>query len=151
MVAAGGCTGWPGSVGGSLFDGQVGVEVRVGALGVGVAEPESDDGNIDPSGQEIHRRGVPEGVHRDVFIGEVWVCDSCRTEMFGEAVFECVAGEVLSIWAAEHGGSGQGGPFREVGLHYVHGRWCQRGGALAAAFAGAGSVRANTEMDITER
>ena len=53
MVAAGGCTGWPGSVDGSLFDRQVGVEVRVGAMGVGVAEPESDDGNIDPSGHGV--------------------------------------------------------------------------------------------------
>ena len=41
----------------SVFEFEIGVEVGLCGLGVGVAEPESDAGGIDPGLQEAHRAG----------------------------------------------------------------------------------------------
>ena len=41
----------------SVFEFEIGVEVGLCGLGVGVAEPERDAGGIDPGLQEAHRAG----------------------------------------------------------------------------------------------
>src|SRR5579875_647708 len=51
-----GChVGRPSAVEGCLLDGHVGVEVSVGAVGVGVPEPQRDDRDVDASGEQVHR------------------------------------------------------------------------------------------------
>ena len=96
MVVAGGYVGWACALDGGLFDRHVGVEVGVGAVRVGVSEPECDDGDVDPGGEEVHCRGVSQGVHRDVLAGEAGTSGSRGVEVLREAVLERIAGESLS-------------------------------------------------------
>ena len=58
-----------GEVEGSLLDGHVGVEVGVGGANVGVAEPERDDGGVDPGLQQGHGAAVAEHVGVSVLAG----------------------------------------------------------------------------------
>ena len=79
-----------------MLDGHVGVEVGVGAVGVGVAEPQRDDGDVDPSGEQVHRCGVSQCVHRDVLAGQAWADGGCGRDVGGKAMLEGIAGQGLS-------------------------------------------------------
>ena len=64
---------------GAAFEFQVGVQVGLCGLDRRVAEPERDARGIDPSVQERHRAGVPQGVRGDVRVnaGRI-LTPSCR-------------------------------------------------------------------------
>lgn len=83
LADAGGGVGGSGLVDGCLFDGHVGVEVGVGAGGVLVTEPERDDGDVDSGVEQVHRGGVPQGVHGDVLVGQARAGVGGRGEVFG--------------------------------------------------------------------
>ena len=70
-------------------------------MGVGVPEPERDDGNVDSGGEEVHGTGVPQRVHGDVLGGDAGTGARRGDEVLGEAVLEGVARQRLSVRTAE--------------------------------------------------
>lgn len=55
VAVVGGAGRWGGAGEGFLFEGHVGVQVDAGGGWVFVAEPQSDDGDVDAGVQELHR------------------------------------------------------------------------------------------------
>ena len=53
---------------GAFLDREVGVQVDLGGLDAFVAELERDHGDVDTAVQQLHYRGVPQDMRREVLI-----------------------------------------------------------------------------------
>jgi len=111
-------------------------------LGPLVSEPQRDDRDVDALGQQVHRRGVSQGMKSDVLVGDARAaCCRCG-EVNHEPVFQGVAGKVITARPAEQGVAGAGRPLGEVGAD-----------SLTTGPAGAGvavSLIAGPDRHITE-
>ena len=136
-----------GPVEGSLFVGHVGVEVDL-CRGTLVAEPQSDDGDVDSGVQQAHGGGVPQGVRGDVLAGQrragsggvaAWRARRCST---ASRLRGCRRGR----WNSGSAGS----PARSVSQARRTATVCggERGDPLFAALAEAGDVRPGAEVDV---
>ena len=54
----------------AFLQGEVGVEIDLGCLDAFVAKPESDDGGVTASLQQVHRAGMAKHMGSDVLVAE---------------------------------------------------------------------------------
>src|SRR5438270_11796207 len=54
----------------AFLQGEVGVEIDLGCLDAFMAKPESDDGGVNASLQQVHRAGMAKHMGSDVLVAE---------------------------------------------------------------------------------
>src|ERR1039457_145927 len=147
MVAAGFSVWRLGAGECALFLGHVGVQVAVGGRGLGVPEPEGDDGLVDADVQESHGGGVPEGMGGDVLGPDGWAARGGGGGGGGDAMLDGVTAERPAGDGGEERVGGVAVALGEPGGEHGADR-SQWRGSLPAALAGAADVRARAEDDV---
>lgn len=74
-----------------LLERHICMQVGVGGLSALVAQPESNNRNIDTYREQIHCCGVPKSMHGDVFVSQAGAVGGSCCDMFMESMFESVS------------------------------------------------------------
>ena len=147
-VAAGRDSGWREEGEGAFFDGHVGVDVLLGGAGVGVAEPQGDDGAVDAGLEQRHRAAVAEHVWVHALADKGRAAPCGGGDMGRDTTLDGIARQPTSSSGGEQRILRLSATFAEPdgdnGLG-VSGEW---NGALLAPFAFDADVGSGAEDDV---
>ena len=131
-----------------LFQRQVSVEVDLGGVDGLVPQPERDHGLLHAGVQQVHRRGVPQAVERDVFLLEGGAALAGDRDVLFQKTINTVGAQSSAADAREHELALVWIRFIEPCREYGGDRLAERDDALLAALAVDFDVGARAERHV---
>jgi len=113
-----------------------------------MTEPKGDDGSVDTAMQELHRRGMAEGVRRDSFGGEGRTGLPSGRGMPGHGKGDGIAAEATTSGGGEDGITRFATPFPQPGRQHADGGRRQWSAPLLATLAEAANVGSRPELHV---